>query len=275
MSAGTVQRVVVRMLFDPALVEAVYRDADAALADEGLSPAERRWLTAPDRRAYGADALLRGRTLYALTGEYPAACAVAAKQAGSAALEAFFSTPLLHGCIRAGDSLALAFGAWLASGAASDDPRVRALAPVELAMARLRRRSETARPPADGRLRLAPDAWLGDAPEGTADLYAAVRASLAAAGPDLATAALAATRPLGDLPGLGQDPETLLLIASGAGMDAQVSVEVLPEALARLLAAARPGASREALLALTRSLGVEPGEDAEIVDGLVADGLLV
>ena len=43
MSSAAVQRVVVRMLHDPALVEAVYADAEAALAGLDLSDQERAW----------------------------------------------------------------------------------------------------------------------------------------------------------------------------------------------------------------------------------------
>jgi hypothetical protein len=45
--------------------------------------------------------------------------------------------------------------------------------------------------------------------------------------------------------------------------------------LAGLLRAARPGATRGELIAAARALGADPGDDAEIVDGLVREGLLV
>ncbi|MCA9557117.1 MAG: hypothetical protein KC583_01025, partial [Myxococcales bacterium] len=115
MSAAALQRVVVRMLYDPALVEAVYADADAALADEPLSEAERAWLVAPDRRRWRADPHRRARTLQALLEEYPAAGARVARAEGLAALDAFFSSPAFHGCVQRRGSLADTFGDFLAA----------------------------------------------------------------------------------------------------------------------------------------------------------------
>ncbi len=56
--------------------------------------------------------------------------------------------------------------------------------------------------------------------------------------------------------------------------DGHASVEGLPDALAALLTAAAQPTPRAALEALARSLGADPGEDREIVDSLVADGIL-
>ena len=55
MSALTMQRVVVRMLFDPDFATKVYEDPMVALASEDLSDAERRLLIEPDPRAYRTD----------------------------------------------------------------------------------------------------------------------------------------------------------------------------------------------------------------------------
>ncbi len=46
-------------------------------------------------------------------------------------------------------------------------------------------------------------------------------------------------------------------------------------ALVKLLVAAREPVEPEALLTRARELGADPGDDAEIVDGLVGDALLV
>ena len=46
------QRVAVRMLYDPALVAEVYRDASRPLSGLDLSPSELAWLTRPDARAF-------------------------------------------------------------------------------------------------------------------------------------------------------------------------------------------------------------------------------
>ncbi len=55
MSHAQLQRVVVRMLHDPELVDRVYADPDAALADVDLTADERSWLVAPDRRSWATD----------------------------------------------------------------------------------------------------------------------------------------------------------------------------------------------------------------------------
>jgi len=65
---------------------------------------------------------------------------------------------------------------------------------------------------------------------------------------------------------------------------AHLIVEVSPEgavsiggaspALVELLLAARKPIARDSLLARARELGAEPGDDDEIVDNLVSDGLL-
>ena len=135
MSATELQRVVVRMLHDPALVAAVYADADAALAGVPLSATERAWLVAPDRRRWGADPHRRARQLHALLDEYPASGALAGRGVGVARLDAFFSSSAFHGCIQARGSLALAFGAYLADLGVD----VAAVARIEWAVARVRR----------------------------------------------------------------------------------------------------------------------------------------
>jgi hypothetical protein len=55
--------------------------------------------------------------------------------------------------------------------------------------------------------------------------------------------------------------------------DDSFDISELPDALAALLAATP--APREALTALARAHGAEPPEDGEIIDDLLADGLLV
>ena len=61
MSYHQLQRVVVRMLYDPAFVAQIFADATTALRDEDLTDQERRWLVEVDRRAYAVDPLRRTR----------------------------------------------------------------------------------------------------------------------------------------------------------------------------------------------------------------------
>ena len=69
MSAAGVQRVVVRMLFDPRFRDAVYAEPAAALAATDLTAEERGWVVRPDRRAYATDVTRHARALLALAEE--------------------------------------------------------------------------------------------------------------------------------------------------------------------------------------------------------------
>ena len=77
MSAIHLQRVSVRMLYDPAFVHAVYEHTEVALADIELSAEERECLLATDRRVWSADAMRRRRSLKALLDEFKVSSAIA------------------------------------------------------------------------------------------------------------------------------------------------------------------------------------------------------
>ena len=66
MSARALQRVVVRMLFDPQLLDAVYADPHTALADEDVSFQEKAWLVKADPRQWRADPHRQARSLQGL-----------------------------------------------------------------------------------------------------------------------------------------------------------------------------------------------------------------
>ncbi|HVO30136.1 MAG TPA: hypothetical protein VMV18_05355, partial [bacterium] len=113
MSTTALQRVMVRMLYDPAFRERVYA-SDAPLAGLDLPARAHAWLVRPDRRAWATDSHRRARTLTALLGELPLASAVAASTRGAAsALDEFFSSEIFHRGIQEGLSLAGMFAAWL------------------------------------------------------------------------------------------------------------------------------------------------------------------
>ncbi len=185
MSHHVLQRVVVRLLFDPEFVDRVYADPDRALEGLDLSPAERRLAVAPDRRAYATDATRRSRALTELVREFPAASAVALHGGGGGRgggrgghigghsgghagvgieiLERFFASPIFHAVIQDRGSIAAGYAAYLEHGAASGalrDPRAGALARLEGAVAQVRRapRNETVSA-------AAPEASEPDAPE--------------------------------------------------------------------------------------------------------------
>lgn len=276
MSHLALQRVVVRMLYDPRLVEQIYRDPESALSDERLSPEQRRWLVAGDRRAWGADPLRRGRSLHGLLREYPAAGALAIRAAGSVGvLERFFSSRTFHRCIQLGGSLAMAFGAWL-PGLVRDgrarDRRVAELARLEEALVRVRRRASLAAE--DSEIALSEHVALARLAAGTTAVYGHVIASLVATGMDPASAALEPRVRLAAVPTLGVGMEVGLAEGRADDRAAPISVELLPEGLASILAAAERGASRADLERVARAAGADPGEEAEVVDGLLVEGLL-
>jgi hypothetical protein len=91
--------------------------------------------------------------------------------------------------------------------------------------------------------------------------------------PEGSLALLAAVRTGGPPNELAAGVEAALVFAAGAGDE--VTVEALEPALAALLERAARSATEAELLAEARRHGADPGEDAEIVAGLVGDGLLV
>lgn len=114
MSHRTLERVFVRMLFDPAFVDAVYSDAAAALAELDLAPDEVANIVGTDRRAWGHDPLRRLRTLRTLVDEFKASSTMilaATRSIGS--LDAFFSSRQFHDAVQHRGSLAGAFGEFL------------------------------------------------------------------------------------------------------------------------------------------------------------------
>ena len=150
MSHRALERVYVRMLFDPSLVDAVYADVDEALHDTDLEPRERAQLVAVDRRAWGHDPLRRYRTLRTLAEELKCSTTLALAATRSlASLDAFFSAVEFHRCVQHRGSLALAFADYLAGLAQRRFPESRHFSDVlalERMLARCRRELEA--PPA-------------------------------------------------------------------------------------------------------------------------------
>lgn len=266
MSHVALQRVVVRMLFDPPFAELVYRDPDRALAWLDLTGAEREWLRRPDARAYRTDPMRRARTLTGLLEEYPASAALAGD---ARALDAFFSTTTFHRCIQDGGSLADAFGIWLRGAATPDrSPWMSPVLRLEWSIAALRRR-RPARLDAGPRLVLDPRVDLLELPAGTLECYGSM---LGALGAKPVEALLTGNIPAAPATPPGSAPETALVRVDARD---SASAEVLPEALFALLAFARTPRTRPDLLDEARRLGAEADDAAEIVDGLVNEGILV
>ena len=246
------QRVIVRLLFDPVYVADVYGGGPTP----ELSADERRMLLATDRRAWGTDPYRRSRGLRALIEEFPVSSAVAS--GGGAhlkALDAFFSSPSFHAAIQRREHLALAYGAWL-----GDDP----MAVLETALARARRP------------RVVEGAGVVRTPgvvpitvrDGSLSRWQALRERLG--GDPLA--ALVAGVDLAGLPPFGDGDEHWIAWPVAGG---EVSLGGGSGGVNMLLEAAATPLSRHDLEVAAVELGAEPDDAAEIVRGLVEDGLLV
>jgi hypothetical protein len=160
MSHDALARLVVRMHFDPGLVEQIHRDPEGTLAPLRLTAEEREDLLAVDPRAFGVDPLRRARALRDLVEEFKtSATLVLAATRRIAALEAFFSSPHFHDEVQRRGSLAHGFAAFLRTFLATPGvaPQLDDTVRLEETTARLRREIETPPPvPARGRYLRAP-----------------------------------------------------------------------------------------------------------------------
>jgi len=261
MGAVALQRVVVRMLYDPPFAGRVFTGEDP-LADAGVTDEEIRWLRAVDPRAFGLDPYRRGRSLTGLLEEFPVSSArVVRHHGGVPALDAFFGSDGFHRGMQAGRSLAAMFGEHLAGLG----PSLAGIAGLEGAIAATRR----PRPVPPDRWRLAPGVQLAAPPAGTLAYQAASLARLAEGGPVVAR--ILEGPPLDPPPG-SETAETLLLTPCP---DGTANVESLSPELHAILGAARQGCDRSALEAACRDAGATPEQTVDILRGFVDSGELL
>jgi hypothetical protein len=244
------QRLVVRCLYDPALVDRVYSGAPVP----GLDAEARGHITRVDRRAWGTDPYRRARTLHALLDEFPASAA----GLGIAGLDTFFGAPAFHAAVDAGTSLALAFGGWIG-------PRAGDIGEIERALARVRRAPPTPLPPPGHVARpanLAPLAVVA----GTCARWEDLRAAL---GPDPVARLVAGFRAPPWRAGRGREH---LLVAHGEGGD---TVGYGADGLHALLVAAASPRPRAQLQNVAVRAGATSAEAHTLLDELVSEGLLL
>jgi hypothetical protein len=143
MSHHTLQKLLVRMLFDEEFVEAVYAAPEQALAGLDLTDAERSQLLGVDRRAWRYDPLRRRRTLRTLVDEFKVSTTIILAETRSlASLERFFSSRFFHGSIEERASMGLAFAEFLLDGTRRGDwkaPQIADVVRLEAAIAGCRR----------------------------------------------------------------------------------------------------------------------------------------
>ena len=297
MSHVALQRVMVRMLYDAAFTDEVLRDPATALRDVELSDDERAFLARPDPRAWKIDPERPRRSLTVLLQEYPASFALVHRSDGLGPLQAFFGTPRFHAVVQDRGSMAAAFGDHLVQlaeeGAAGGEP-VTALARLEQATAKLRRRNAPAsrpgRAPAsaatgsdvaveleDGRWQLSRDKSLHRAPAGTADLHEEIHLRLAETGKGLVESVLDTSIRLPDTPLRDGEDALLLELARDDGPRVKFAVGAaeITEGLYALLDFAAAPRQFGALCARIVELGADQKAAGEIIEGLIHEETLV
>lgn len=143
MSHHTMQKLIVRMLFDEELTTAVYAEPEKALAGFDLTEPERAQLLSVDRRAWRYDALRQRRTLRTLAEEFKISTTIILAETRSlASLEAYFSSRFFHAAIQDRGSLARGFAEFLLDGCqrgAWTSPQIADVVRLENVMAGCRR----------------------------------------------------------------------------------------------------------------------------------------
>jgi hypothetical protein len=274
------QRVVVRMLFDAAFRDCVYTDAAVALRDLDLTLEERQWLVTPDPRAYGTDVYRQSRALSGLLEEYPVAGALAIRYPqGVQHLHRFFASTWFHQCVQQRGSMADAFGGYLSSHAFTDHPDIACLAEVERGVAQVRRALDLANNTQDtltddSRLCLAPWVALLSLPPATLARYGRVRDHLARRGATILEAVLDPGYGLPEEPPCDAVAAAFVLVVGIPGEDSP-ALEPTSHELGALLAAAQAGIACRDLCTVAVRLGADLPEAYEIIQGLVADRLLI
>lgn len=292
-AASRMQRVVVRMLFDPEFVESVHADPEGALAEDDVPPALVRQLIANDRRLWNADRLRRRRALKVLLEEFPTASALVLERWGRMArLEAFFSSAAFHRAVRERGYMALAFHAWLAAAIGAEEAHggeggraLLAVLALEGAMVLARRHWKEARRGRDPGLR----ALAGDegtdadrlvlsagclgvrVPRGTLGIVQHVQKWSFEVGlvPALVLCEDAPTP--SPLPPLGDDHEHYLIECDETG---QARLSDVERVWADVLMACRTPVDRSLLAARTRTRGPAAAKAWERAEGLLEAGVL-
>jgi hypothetical protein len=143
MSHHTLQKLMVRMLFDGEFVEEVYAAPERALAGLDLTEGERGQLLGVDRRAWLHDPLRRRRTLRTLIEEFKVSTTIILAETRSlGSLERFFSSRFFHNSIEERGSMGMAFAEFLLDGSRREAwkaPQIADIVRLETAIAGCRR----------------------------------------------------------------------------------------------------------------------------------------
>jgi hypothetical protein len=283
MSHRTLERLFVRLLFDPAFADALHADPDATLAGLDVAPNEREQLLAVDRRAWRHDPLRRLRSLRTLFDEFKASTTLALAETRSlAALDAFFSSREFHDAVQHRGSMALSFSDYLGRLAKErrfTQPSFADVLGLESMLARCRREIAAAEAPsapvplaAGARLGLAPGHAVGHFDANVVEVVNAVERYLFEVGLMPAVALCDdAPRLVGLPPSAGVSAYLLALPSSSA-----VSLMPVDDDYGRLLTQFDGGAATvEDVIARATGAGV-PAEDLPgMLESLVDERVLV
>jgi hypothetical protein len=286
-SAIALQRVVVRMMYDPVFRERVYTNPDLALREVPLTPQERQWLVTPAPSAYGADAYRGSRALTGLLEEFPVAGALAVRlPRGTHRLQQFFATPIFHQCVQERGSMAMAFGSYLGSKVFRSRqtwPEMAPIAMMETAIAQVRRASPLFLPPlltpstasvtAETLLGLAPWVALLTVHADTLQRYSELLATLQQRGGALIEAVLDTKHHLPHGPAFRGKATEFVLVSHIPGSDGPC-LERMNDDLGKLLAAAKTPQLPIDLSTLVEDMGCTSEEAQEVIAGLIDDRIL-
>ncbi|KIG16149.1 hypothetical protein DB30_04867 [Enhygromyxa salina] len=248
-----IQQALVCMMFDPVYAGVVRGPAPL---DE-LSPRERELLRGVDPRGLATDDMRRARALHVILDEYP----VSAALLGVEAVDQYFSSPAFRACVFERGSMALVFGRRYLLGASD---KLHGIGAIETAMASARRVDRQRHPGLGSAPGLAPVS----VPAGSLAWYQRARARL---GPEPLQALTKLRKPWPQKPPRG-GREHLLIEAKG---DGSLAIGTASAALVGLLIAADPPRPRAELVAAAIELGAEADEADELLDDLIAEGLLI
>jgi hypothetical protein len=252
-----VQQALVCMLFDPKYAAAVRSGAPLPEPRPELGERERELLRGVDHRALATDDMRRARALQVILDEYP----VSAALLGLDAVDRFFGSPAFRRCVFERGSMALAFGEDYV------DNRAKGPGIIETAMARTRRPRPLPPGPLPPTIGRAPGVEVGVVPAGSLAWYQRARRRL---GPEPLRALAKLRKPWSQKPPR-RGREHLLIEVKG---DGSIDLGTASDALVELLLAAGPARPRTELEVIAVELGAEPGEAGELLDDLLAEGLL-
>ncbi len=266
MSAQELQRVVVRMLFDPTYVKQIYLDSEEALRGADVTSEEAAWLSRGDERRWRADPLRAARSLQALLEEFPVSALAVNTSVELPSLISFFSSTRFHRAIMDESSLALSFAAWLAHEYPESEPFCR----LEGAIASLRRPEFDT--PSDGgephTYRAAPGVRALTLPSGVLSAYSQAMRELGAH-PQGVVQALVSDPPA--LSGVHERDKESLLLERGA----EIGISEISEELALVLIYLSHGRSESETKAALIRFGSEPGEVSDVLTSLLDEGLII